>query len=76
MYSAPWTDVGRIQQDLDVIKSQLYGKANSYELSEINHKVGNLEHSLRQLSTEVDGFRQRMQDLEARLELAVATPER
>ena len=61
---APWTGIGALQQEVSSIKSDLHRKANSYEISTLSSKVDSLEHTIRELRTEIDGLCSRLQTLE------------
>lgn len=64
MNSAPWTEIGRCQADIQSIKSELHRKADSYEIHEINRRLDRLEHSVREISSALDGLLSRLQACE------------
>ena len=64
MTSAPWTDTGRIQQDVTALQSSMRGKAEAYELNAVRSTVDRLEHSMREACATIDGLRQRVLELE------------
>ncbi len=61
MQQAPWTEIGRLQQSIHVLegeirqlKSEVYRKAGSHEVSALSHRLDNLEHSVRETQSMVD----------------------
>jgi hypothetical protein len=64
---APWTGIGSLQGDVSSLRSELHQKADKYEIHEINRNVGSLERTVRESSSEIDGLRQRVYQLEADL---------
>ena len=62
-YSAPWTDTGRLQGDVDRINSELHRKADSYEVSSLNSKLDSVERTCGELRTEIDEFRNQLEHL-------------
>ena len=66
MLEAPWTGLGAVQHDLITLKSELNRKANDYDVHEARRLVDSLERTVRSVSTEVDGLRFRIEQLEAR----------
>jgi predicted RNase H-like nuclease (RuvC/YqgF family) len=63
-YSAPWTGEGRLQGDIDRLANEVRGKANSYEVSSLDSKLGSLERELRDLSATCDGLRSELSNLQ------------
>jgi len=61
---APWTDTGRLQSDILSIKNELSRKVNNYEITSLNSRVVSLEHTVRELCTEVTGIRSQLQELQ------------
>ena len=64
---APWTDIGSLQSDISSIKSALIGKADSHEIHSLARRLDSLEHTCREISSEVDGFKYRMQTMESQI---------
>lgn len=62
-YSAPWSDTGRLQGDIDRVASDIRGKADRHEVDQASRKVDRVESSVRKLSSEVDGLRRELQEL-------------
>ena len=62
-YSAPWSDTGRLQGDIDRLSSQVNQKAGSYEVSSLNSKVDGLELTVGELSSSLDGLRSELSQL-------------
>ena len=61
---APWTDTGRLQSDILSIKNELSRKVNNYEITSLNSRVVSLEHTVRELCTEVTGLCSQLQELQ------------
>ncbi len=64
MFSPPWTEIGRIQTEVDSLKSELRGKVDNHELHSTKSTLARLEHSLGAIHTEVDGLCARIEALE------------
>lgn len=64
MNSPPWTDIGRLQSDVNDLKSQLYMKADDYKIHETNSNVASLECSLREISTMITELQFNVQQLQ------------
>ncbi|MGM0589240.1 MAG: hypothetical protein ACQETE_12535 [Bacteroidota bacterium] len=64
MKRAPWSDIGRLQSEMQQIKNDVRTKADSHELSSINRRMDNLEHSMRELSAKVDGVLSELRQLQ------------
>jgi peptidoglycan hydrolase CwlO-like protein len=64
MNHAPWSDIGRIQQELNQVKNDLRNKPNSYEISSINSKLDSLERAMRELGSTLTEIQYRLQELE------------
>lgn len=80
MNNAPWTSLGRLESDIQSLQQELRRKAESYEIhnleSKIQHKADNhetymlssrldtLEHTCREIRTDIDGLLVRLQALE------------
>lgn len=64
MHSAPWTDTGRLQGDIDRLASEVRGKADRYEVDQANRDVASLACTVRELSSALDGFRNELQELQ------------
>lgn len=54
MLQPPWTDVGRLQQQID-------GKANSHEVSALNSRLANLEYTVGTLRADVIGIQHQLE---------------
>ena len=61
---APWTDTGRLQNDIQALKNELNRKVNSCEISLLNSRVVSLEHTLGELCTRVTGLCSQLQELQ------------
>ena len=68
MMESPFTSIGRAQGDIDRLRNELRGKVNAYEIHALTSKLDRLEHSLREISTALDGILSRLQDAESRLQ--------
>ncbi len=64
MFSAPWTQIGSLQSDVESIKQTLHGKVDDHELRSAKSSLDRVENSLREIRTEVDGLCSRVQALE------------
>ncbi|KKN78320.1 hypothetical protein LCGC14_0351790 [marine sediment metagenome] len=60
----PCTDSGQLQSEISEIRRKVDGKADSHEISSLRGKLDSLEHSVREISTLVNGFELRLQELE------------
>ena len=58
---APWTDVGRLQSEVDSLKQKLTGKVDSHAIDSLRNKVDHLEHSLREIRANVNELLDRVQ---------------
>lgn len=63
-YSAPWSDAGRLQGDIDRVASEVRGKADRYEVDQANRNVDSMERSVRELSSAIDELRRELQELQ------------
>jgi len=61
---APWTGIGSLQRDISDIKQKLLGKVDKYEIHSINSRLDRLEHTVREISSALDGLRYRCEALE------------
>src|ERR1035437_843216 len=59
LYSAPWTDTGRLQGDIDRLSTDICRKADSYEVSSLRSKVDSLEHTCGELRSDLDEVRRK-----------------
>jgi len=64
---APWTEIGRLQSDLSDVKRQLNNKAENHEIHTLNIKVDSMERSMRELSSNIDELRYRIEDAENKI---------
>lgn len=60
-FESPFEGVGNLRCE---IESKLHGKADTYEIHSLNSKISNLESTIRELRSEIDGFHSRLQTLE------------
>lgn len=67
MQSAPWTEIGRCQQDIQSIKNKLHRKADDHEIHSINRRLDSVEHTLREISSTLDGILFKFQTIENQL---------
>ena len=67
MNSAPWTEIGRCQQDIGSIKNELHRKVDSHEIYEINRRLDNLEHTMREICSTINGISFAFQTYEDKL---------
>jgi len=66
---APWTEIGRIQSDVSSLTSDVRNKADNHEIHSIISRLDSLERTLREISSTVDGFQFRLQELERNQQL-------
>ena len=64
MLQAPWTEIGRLQQELMQLKHELSRKGDKYEINSLSSKVDSLERTNGQLSSEVACLRNELQELQ------------
>ena len=64
LYEPPWTQIGALQQEVGTLKNDLHRKADSHEIHEINRRLDSMEHSLREISSALDGILSRLQTYE------------
>ncbi len=64
MLSAPWTQIGSLQSDVQDIKNALHRKVDDHELHSAKSAVDRVEHTLGEIRSEVDGLRSRLEVLE------------
>ena len=64
MYSAPWTEIGRVESDVRSLQQDLSRKVNDYDLSTTNGNVDRLECTVRELRATIDELLTRVQELE------------
>lgn len=57
MNQPPWTDIGRLQQEMQ-------GKVDSHEVSALNSKVANLQCAVREIRAEVIGIQYQLKELQ------------
>jgi len=60
-FESPFEGVGNLRCE---IESKLQGKADTHEVYSLNSKISSLESTIRELHSEIDGFRSRLQTLE------------
>jgi predicted nucleic acid-binding Zn-ribbon protein len=68
MMQAPWTDVGRLQSDVQQIGNQICRKADSHEIDSLRSDVVRLESELREVNATLDGLRSELQALRQSVE--------
>lgn len=71
MMNPPWTGLGRVESEIQQLQHELRGKAASYEISSIGSRLDSLEYEVRNLRTEVDGFRLELQRVQESSERAL-----
>ena len=59
----PWTDTGRLQQDISDVQRQLHNKAESYELTNVNSKLHSLESTVTNLESTITNLNCQIEDL-------------
>ena len=68
MIQAPWTEIGRLQSDVSDIKRQLNGKVESHEIHSLKSNVDSMERSLREISSNFDALRYRVEETENKID--------
>jgi len=61
---APWTGLGQLEREVTDVKSNLQGKANSYEVRSLESRLDSLAHAVRELSSALDGISSRLRQVE------------
>ena len=61
MMNPPWTSLGRVESDIQQIQSELRGKAASHEFHTLSSRLDGLEREIREIRSEIDGFRFELQ---------------
>lgn len=64
MFSPPWMELGRLQTEIDQLKTTLFQKAEKYEISTLRESISNLEHKITSISNEVVVYLYRIEILE------------
>lgn len=75
MINSPFTDIGRLEHEVNDLRHNISNKADSYEIrdlastvsnsnSEIYGRLDSLEYSVQELSSRVDEFLIRLQEIE------------
>ncbi len=75
MVNSPFTDVGRLEHEVNGLKHTISNKADGYEMRDLTNTVSNsnseicsrmdsLEYSVRELSSQIDEFLIRLQEIE------------
>lgn len=64
MNRAPWTDVGRLQSEVQSIKNDLRNKADNYEISSMKSRISDIERSMRDLNNLAHRIDYRLKNLE------------
>lgn len=67
--AAPWTEIGRLQADVQHVESALRRKVERHELdsavAQVRGRVACLERTVEELRAETAGLRSRLHELEA-----------
>ena len=63
--SAPWTEIGRCQTDISRLEAEVRRKADDHEIHALSRRVDSMEHTVRELSSTLDGIQSRLSELEA-----------
>ena len=62
--AAPWSDIGRLQSDIDQLRSQMYNVARTHDVDALSRKVDSMEHSVREISSDIIRLRDKLQEME------------
>lgn len=63
-FESDFSSVGHLRNE---IEQKLSRKAEDYEVNSLRSHVGNLEHTVRELSSKIDGLESRLQTMEENL---------
>lgn len=64
---APWSEIGRIQSDVQQIRNDIRGKVDDYKIHEISRRLDSLECSLREVGSEVAGFQSELHEVQEKI---------
>jgi len=64
MLMHPCSDTGRLQSEIRDVERKVNQCAQSHEVHQAQRDVDNLEHTMRELSSMVDGLRSELQTLQ------------
>jgi len=73
MQHSPFTAIGQVQQEVREIREKLHNKVERYELSDkaskheispINSRLDNLEHTMREIGYQIDAILSRLERVE------------
>lgn len=67
MQREPWSDIGRLQNNVRSLESNLNRKVDAHEIHTTNRNVDSLERTVRELSSTVDGLSSELQTLQAEM---------
>ena len=73
MNREPWSDIGRLQQEMRQLKNDIQNKADDHKIHEINRKLDCLERSLREISSRIDTIQYELQVQEGQIETIMET---
>ncbi len=60
----PWTQIGSLQQDIESIKRDLYGKVDDHEFRSVKSDIARVERELTDFRTQIDILLARVSALE------------
>jgi predicted nucleic acid-binding Zn-ribbon protein len=61
----PWTDTGRLQQEISDVRRQINQKAGSHEIYAINNRLNSLEQTIANINSQIRDLLYRIQTLES-----------
>jgi len=64
---APWTDIGRLQQDISDLQRRLGNKVESYEVGNINRKLHDLANTVAHIQSQVNEMLNKIHALESKV---------
>ena len=64
---APWTDIGRLQQDISDLQRRLGNKVESYEVGNINRKLHDLANTVAHIQSQVNEILNKIHALESKV---------
>ena len=66
--SAPWTEIGKLQMDLDELKREVQRKVPNHEMDQVSRRFSKLEQTIHHLEHTVQHLEQNVQTLKEQVE--------
>jgi peptidoglycan hydrolase CwlO-like protein len=64
MQFSPFTGLGQLQLEVTDVRRMVQQKAESYEIHSVNNRMDSLEHSLRQISSDIAELQHRIEEMQ------------